>query len=74
MNSRSTARRPYLPASPFKDNTPPPIELFAVDDMLTHDRHGLGRVVGLGNGNQVHVDFGSEVRTIVLPSTKVTRL
>lgn len=73
MNSRSVAKRPDLPASPFKAPAAPPVERFAVDDLLTHDRHGLGRVVGLG-ANQVHVDFGSEVRTIQLPSAKITRL
>lgn len=73
MNSRSVARRPSLPASPFTAPVAPEIEQFSVNDLLTHDRHGMGRVVGLGT-NQVHVDFGSEVRTIHLPSSKVTRL
>lgn len=74
MNSRSSARRPFLPASPFTNIAPPPIEPFEVNDLLTHDRHGLGRVVGVGADNKVHVDFGSEVRTIALPSSKITRL
>jgi hypothetical protein len=73
MNSRSAARRPNLPASPFQAPLALPNERFAIDDLLTHDRHGLGRVVALG-ANQVHVDFGSEVRTIHLPSSKITRL
>lgn len=73
MNSRSSAKRPVLPASPFSAPVAPTIDRYDIDDMLTHDRHGLGRVVGLGN-NQVHVDFGTEVRTIHLPSSKVTRL
>jgi hypothetical protein len=42
--------------------------------MLTHDRHGLGRVVAVGPENKVHVDFGSGTQTISLPNPKVTRL
>lgn len=74
MTSRTPAMRPVLPSSPFQPTTPPPVEKFAVDDLLTHDRHGLGRVVGLRGDNEVHVDFGSAVRRISLPNPKVTRL
>lgn len=74
MSARSTARRPVLPASPFKDSTRPVIEKFNVNDRLTHDRHGLGRVVLLESETVVHVAFGSEVRRIALPNPKVTRL
>jgi hypothetical protein len=74
MSARSTARRPVLPASPFKDSIRPVIEKFNVNDRLTHDRHGLGRVVLLESETVVHVAFGSEVRRIALPNPKVTRL
>jgi len=74
MTSRTPAARPVLPSSPFQPVSAPPIEKFAIDDMLTHDRHGLGRVVGIRGDNEVHVDFGSAVRRISLPNPKVTRL
>ncbi|TDE10133.1 hypothetical protein E1269_12505 [Jiangella asiatica] len=74
MTSRTPAARPVLPSSPFRPIVPPPIEKFAVDDLLTHDRHGLGRVVSVPGENEVHVDFGTAVRRIALPNPKVTRL
>lgn len=74
MSARSTARRHVLPTSPFKEPIAPPLERFAIDDRLTHDRHGLGRVVGLESDTVVHVAFGSQVRRIALPNPKVTRL
>jgi len=52
----------------------PAFDKFEVDDRLTHDRHGLGRVVLLESDSVVHVAFGSEVRRIALPNPKVTRL
>ena len=73
MSARSMARRP-LPASPFKASTNQPVEKFNIDDRITHDRHGLGRVVLLESDTVVHVAFGSEVRRIALPNSKVTRL
>jgi hypothetical protein len=68
------ARRPILPASPFKASTEQPVEKFNIDDRITHDRHGVGRVVLLESDRVVHVAFGSEVRRIALPNPKVTRL
>lgn len=74
MTSRTPAARPVLPSSPFQPIAPPPVEKFDVNDLLTHDRHGLGRVVGVPRENEVHVDFGNAVRRISLPNPKVTRL
>jgi hypothetical protein len=74
MSARSTTRRPVLPASPFKDAARPLVEKFNVNDRVTHDRHGLGRVVLLESATVVHVAFGAEVRRIALPNPKVTRL
>ncbi len=74
MSARTTARRPVLPASPFKDVTAPNVEKFDVDDRITHDRHGVGRVVRVESDSVVHVAFGHEVRRITLPNPKVTRL
>ncbi|NED95524.1 hypothetical protein G1H11_09380 [Phytoactinopolyspora alkaliphila] len=70
----STANRRFLPTSPFQQVSQAPVEKFSVDDLLTHDRYGVGRVVGLGADNKVHVDFGAGVQTITLPNSKVTRL
>lgn len=73
MTSARSSRR-VLPSSPFRPAaSTQPVERFEVDDRVTHDRHGLGTVVG-ANGSEVTVDFGSAVRRIALPSSKLTKL
>lgn len=73
MSVRTSTRRP-LPTSPFKQLSTPSVEAFSINDRITHDRHGLGRVVLLESASVVHVAFGSQVRRITLPNPKVTRL
>jgi hypothetical protein len=75
MNRRSAVRRRVLPASPFNVE---PVEVpaadeFAVDDQVSHDRYGLGSVVGVED-NAVLVDFGGGVRRIAIPNPKLIRL
>jgi hypothetical protein len=73
--SHRPIRRPVLPASPFNVTiAPPPVERLSVDDLLTHDRHGLGRVIGFESDDMVLVAFGSEVRRMAYPNAKVTKL
>jgi hypothetical protein len=70
---RATARR-YLPDSPF--NTPAPVrpaETFAVGDQVTHDKYGLGVVLGMEDHAMV-VDFRPHQRRILLPCAKLTKL
>jgi hypothetical protein len=50
------------------------VERLVVDDRLTHDRHGLGRVIGIESESVVLVDFGSTIRRVTYPNAKVTRL
>ena len=61
----STARR-HLATSPFQPIPPqPPAEVFADDDRVTHDRHGLGTVVSTGPEEWVTVRFtNGEVRRV----------
>jgi hypothetical protein len=49
------------------------IEVFAVDDRVSHDSHGLGRVVTIETG-AVTVDFGSQTLRIVTPYSKLHHL
>jgi hypothetical protein len=76
MNPRSghVHRRP--PGSPFNkpEPEPPPAEVYAVSDRVTHDRYGVGTVTAVVGTAEVTVNFGSEVRRIALPSTKLQRL
>jgi hypothetical protein len=70
---RATGRR-YLPGSPFQAPAPvPPPETFAVHDQVTHDRYGLGVVVGVEDG-AVLVDFRPDRLRIPLPCAKMTKL
>jgi hypothetical protein len=46
-----------------------------VGDRVSHDRYGLGTVIGTEDGDAaVLVDFGSKVVRIALPSTKLVKL
>ena len=76
MTSRSAVRPSVFPASPFNvaPPPPPPVAPLAIDDRLTHDRHGLGRVIGFESDGMVLVDFGAQVRRVAYPNAKVTKL
>jgi hypothetical protein len=76
MKPRTAVTRRPLPTSPF-NKTPAvvePVETYAVDDMVTHDRYGLGTVVATEGDFAVVVNFGVDVRRIALPNAKLTRL
>jgi hypothetical protein len=73
MTSTSGARRRHLASSPFKPEPEPTIEDFALDDRVTHDAYGVGRVVGVESG-AVSVDFGSQTVRIPSPFHKLTKL
>lgn len=69
------ARRP-IPGSPF-NNIPEPVrhvEHYALNDLVTHDRYGLGTVVNVEEDVAVHVDFGTTRERIPVPSSKLTKL
>lgn len=72
--TRAVTRR-FLPGSPF--NVPVvvrPVEHFAVQDQVTHDKYGLGRVIGVEDEIAVLVDFGSRQERITTPDNKLTKL
>jgi hypothetical protein len=73
MIKRNTAQRRHLPTSPFAPEPEPVIEEFAMDDRVTHDEFGLGRVVGAEEA-AVTVDFGGRTVRIVSPFRKLTHL
>jgi hypothetical protein len=70
------AVRRHLATSPFnKPPAPePPVEVYAVQDQVTHDRYGLGRVVTVVDGISVTIDFGSRLVRIQTPCAKMTKL
>ncbi|MFG1708298.1 hypothetical protein ACFLIM_34345 [Nonomuraea sp. M3C6] len=75
MKPASGAPRRHLPTSPFKPPPPaPPAKRFSVDDQVTHDRYGLGVVIGVEDEVAVLVDFGSRQERITTPFNKLYKL
>ncbi len=75
MKPARAATRRYLPGSPFNaPPPPPPAEQFAVQDQVTHDKYGLGRVISVEDEIAVFVDFGSRQVRITMPCSKLTKL
>jgi hypothetical protein len=74
MKAPRAAARRHLPGSPFAPPAPaPPAETYAVDDQVTHDRYGLGVVLGVED-HAVLVDFRPDQRRIPLPCAKLSKL
>ena len=74
MRAPRPATRRYLPGSPFDVAAAAgPAETFAVQDQVTHDRYGLGVMLGVA-GDAVLVDFGPQQRRIALSGAKLTKL
>jgi hypothetical protein len=72
--TRAAQRRP-LPGSPFNvPEPPPPVEHYALRDQVTHDKYGLGVVIGVEGETAVLVDFGTHKARIALPCAKLFKL
>lgn len=75
MKPARAATRRYLPTSPFKaPPAAPPADQFAVQDRVTHDTYGLGRVIGVEDDTALLIDFGSGQERILTPCAKLRRL
>jgi hypothetical protein len=75
MNSASARNRRYLPSSPFKPPPDdPPVEQFEVDDLVTHDKYGLGRVILVEGDTAVVVDFAPRRVRILAPFARMIKL
>ena len=74
MHSPRAANRRYLPTSPFKPpHEEPPAEQYELDDLVTHDKYGLGRVI-LVESDAVVVDFANRKIRITAPFARMTKL
>ena len=74
--TRSGAPKRYLPGSPF--NVPvvveEPAETYEPGDLVTHDKHGLGRVLDVEGQSAVFVNFGTHRVRVALPCAKLFKL
>jgi hypothetical protein len=73
--ARAVARRNF-PGSPFNNLSAPvrQVEQYALHDQVTHDRYGLGVVIGVEEAVAVLVDFGTQQERITSPYSKLTKL
>ena len=75
VNSGRAGSRRHLPSSPFKPPPEaPPVEQYELDDLVTHDKYGLGRVVLVEGDTAVVVDFASRKVRIMSPFAKMIKL
>jgi hypothetical protein len=70
--TRPAPKKRHLASSPFAPPVEPVIEEFEVEDRVSHDLYGLGRVISV-EANAVTVDFGSEKVRIVSPFRKLEK-
>lgn len=66
-------QRRHLASSPFRPDPEPTIEEFAVDDLVSHDSYGMGRVTHV-DAAAVTVDFGSQTVRVARPFHKMSKL
>ena len=75
VNRAGPAKRRYLPSSPFKPPPEaPPVEQYALDDLVTHDKYGLGRVIIVEGDTSVVVDFTPRRVRIMTPFARMIRV
>jgi hypothetical protein len=62
-----------LATSPFKPDPEPTIEQYAINDLVSHDSYGMGRVIQV-EATAVTVDFRPQTVRVVSPFRKMTRI
>ncbi|WP_405584330.1 hypothetical protein [Streptomyces sp. NBC_01190] len=73
--TKPAAPRRHLPTSPFSVPVAPPAKRFELGDRVSHDRYGLGRIVGVEDGIAMLVDFGGDRQTrVVSPYNGMNKL
>jgi hypothetical protein len=68
------AARRRLPTSPFAPAPAIPVEEFAEQDQVTHDKYGLGRVIGVEADTALIVEFGLRRMRVPMPCAKLSKL
>lgn len=67
------ARRRHLSSSPFKAEPEPVILSFEMDELVSHDSYGMGRVV-IVEPAAISVDFRRQIVRIPSPYPKMSKL
>jgi hypothetical protein len=73
MKPRSAGQRRHLASSPFQPAPEQVVEVYQVEDRVTHDRYGLGTVVNVEEA-AVTVNFGAQTVRLVSPFHKLEKL
>ncbi len=73
MNTTPRSGKRHLASSPFPPPPEPVIETFVLEDRVSHDVYGVGRVVG-AEAHAVTVDFGQRVVRITSPFHKLEHI
>jgi len=68
-----TGPRRHLASSPFNPHPQPTTQQYEVDDMVSHDSYGMGRVIQV-EAAAVTVDFRSQTVRIPSPFQKMSKL
>ena len=75
MMKPARATRRFLPTSPFNaPSAAPPAVQYVVQDQVTHDKYGLGRVMSIEDGTSVVIDFHTHRVRILTPYARLTKL
>ena len=69
----TTSARRHLASSPFRPAPETPIETYELDDLVSHDSYGMGRVIQTETA-AVTVDFRSQIVRIKSPYPKMAKL
>jgi hypothetical protein len=73
LKGMTTPVRRHLASSPFKPDPAPTIERYALNDRVSHDSYGLGRVIQV-EAAAVTVDFRSQTVRITSPFATMAKL
>jgi hypothetical protein len=73
MEVMTTPVRRHLASSPFRPDPQPTIEQFELNDLVSHDSYGMGRVIHAETA-AVTVDFGSQTVRVPSPYHKMSKL
>ena len=73
MTSSNGSRPKHLRSSPFASAPEAVVKVFEVDERVSHDLYGLGKVLSI-DSPAVTVDFGSQTLRITPPFAKLHHL